>query len=254
MLKRLPACHGKLDFIREEIRKKEAGVRGENRILLKLSELRIPGTCYVFSDVSLILGEWKVQIDCMVVTDRCCIVIESKNISGDLYFDENSDDFFKVNPNGNEISYPNPYYQLMRHIRFMKEFLRDIIPKMKVTGRVIMTAKSCRIHEKPANYPIFKLESMIEKVLHLYNNSSPTQLSDSEFNEIKQKIIRMQSTFSYPPLCEYYKIPIQEILTGVECPHCGALGMKRTGKTWTCIACKKNQEMLINMLSMNFSG
>ncbi|WP_427138907.1 nuclease-related domain-containing protein [Psychrobacillus psychrodurans] len=35
------------------------------------------------------------QIDCVVVTDRCCIVLESKNVSGRLYFNEELDEFYK---------------------------------------------------------------------------------------------------------------------------------------------------------------
>ena len=87
MLKRLPEVHVKSESILEDIRKMEAGVRGEDRILQKLHELRMPGPFKVYSDIRLHLGEWKVQIDCLVLTDRCCIVIESKNMSGDLYFD-----------------------------------------------------------------------------------------------------------------------------------------------------------------------
>ena len=119
LLKRLPDGSGMVDFIREEIRKREAGVRGEDRLAGRLNELRLEGEFRIFSDVCLELDDWKVQIDCLVVTDRCCIVLESKNISGRLYFDEDRDEFYKEE-NGTETPISNPYFQLMRHIRFMK--------------------------------------------------------------------------------------------------------------------------------------
>ena len=240
MLKRLPEVHVKSESILEDIRKMEAGVRGEDRILLKLHELRMSGPYKVYSDIRLHLGEWKVQIDCLVLTDRCCIVIESKNMSGDLYFESDSEEFYKVNQDGEEIPYPNPYYQLLRHIRFMKEFLHQINPEIKVTGSVFMTAKSCRIRKKPAKYPIFKLESIIEKVMQMYHNSPPLQLSESQLVEIEQMIMSKQSTFTYAPLCERYQISPTELRTGVECPGCGVLGMKRVATTWTCLSCKQN--------------
>ncbi|QUG40780.1 NERD domain-containing protein [Psychrobacillus sp. INOP01] len=73
LLKRLPEGSGMVDFIREEIRKQEAGMRGENRLVDRLKELRLCGEFQVFSDVCLELDDWKVQIDCIVVTDRCCM-------------------------------------------------------------------------------------------------------------------------------------------------------------------------------------
>lgn len=147
LLNRLRDGSGLGDFIREEIRKQDAGVRGEDRLVARLNELRLHGEFRVFSDVCLVLEDWKVQIDCLVVTDRCCIILESKNISGNLYFNDELDEFYKEE-NGVESPISNPYFQLMRHIRFMKEFLRKTHPLMKVTGAVIMTAKSHRIMQK----------------------------------------------------------------------------------------------------------
>lgn len=239
LLNRLRDGSGVADFIREEIRKQEAGVRGEDRLVDRLKELRLPGEFRVFSDVCLEMNDWKVQIDCLVVTDRCCIVLESKNISGRLYFNEELDEFYKKE-NGTETPISNPYFQLMRHIRFMKEFLRKTLPQMKVTGAVIMTAKSYRIMQKPTHYPIYKLESMIERVTQMYNSCVGTGFSDGELDLVEKFLQGKRSTFVYTPLCEHYRIPPSEIQLGVECPGCGVLGMRRVHTTWSCSACGKN--------------
>lgn len=239
LLKRLRDGFGMSDFIQEEIRKQEAGVRGEDRLVDRLKELRLHGEYRVFSDVCLELGDWRVQIDCLVVTDRCCFVLESKNISGRLYFNEELDEFYKEE-NGVETPFSNPYFQLMRHIRFMKEFLLKTLPQMKVTGAVIMTAKSFRIMQKPTHYPIYKLESMIERVTQMYNSSSGTSFSDDELVVVEKLIQENRSTFVYSPLCEHYRIPPIEIRLGVECPDCGVLGMRRVHTTWRCMVCRKS--------------
>lgn len=238
LLNRLRDGSGMADFIREEIRKQEAGVRGEDRLVVRLKELRLQGEFRVFSDVCLALDDWKVQIDCLVVTDRCCIILESKNISGNLYFNDELDEFYKEE-NGVESPISNPYFQLMRHIRFMKEFLRKTHPLMKVTGAVIMTAKSHRIMQKPTHYPIYKLESMIERVTQIYNSSGGTSFSGEELELVEKLLQENRSDYEYPPLCEHYRIPPSEIRLGVECPSCSVLGMRRTGKTWTCVNCNK---------------
>lgn len=43
--------------------------------LLRGRELRLSGNFRAFSDVCLELDDWKMQIDCLLVTDRYCIVI-----------------------------------------------------------------------------------------------------------------------------------------------------------------------------------
>lgn len=238
LLKRLSDVQT-VEFIQDEIRKIEAGKRGENRLVQKLGELRFEGIVKIFPNVSLSIGEWKVQIDCLVLTDRCFIVLESKNYSGDLFVNLETEDFYKITEDGEEISLPNPYFQLMKHIRFLKDYFGKVVPNLKVTGAVLMTSKSCRIRRKPAHYPFYKLESTNEKVIQMYNHYNSLHLSTKQLLTIEQMIQTEQTPFTYPPLCEHYHISPKFLIPGVECPYCGVLGMKRTGKTWTCTTCEK---------------
>ncbi|WP_391208006.1 NERD domain-containing protein [Psychrobacillus sp. L4] len=239
LLKRLSDAQT-AEFIQDEIRKMEAGDRGENRLVRKLGELRLAGLVNIFPNVCLSMGEWKVQIDCLVVTDRCFIVLESKNYSDELFVDLETEEFYKITGDGEEISLPNPYFQLMKHIRFIKNYFGTYFQNMKVTGSVIMTAKSCRIRQKPKHYPFCKLESMNEKVIQMYNHSNSLLLSTEQLQTIEHVIQTEQTPFTYPPLCEHYHISPNVLKPGVECPFCGVLGMKRVSTTWTCLACKKN--------------
>ncbi|MBD7943053.1 NERD domain-containing protein [Psychrobacillus sp. Sa2BUA9] len=237
LLKRLLGEHEKYMLVADDIRRSESGDRGEDRLVAKLDELRLSGNLQVFSDVGLVLEDWKVQIDCLIVSDRCCMVIESKNMSGNLYFKE--EEFYKE-VDGIETPFPNPYFQLTRNIRFMKEFLRNVCPTMKVTGAVIITAKSSRIREKPSHYPIFKLESMMEKIYQMHSNGLHEPVSLVKFEEITSHIEKNLSPYIMPPLCEYYRISPRDLVRGVECPKCGTLGMLRHSTTWKCPSCGKN--------------
>ncbi|MFJ8064201.1 nuclease-related domain-containing protein [Psychrobacillus sp. NPDC096426] len=240
LLKRLSDEH-LMEFIVEEVRKKEAGSRGEHRLIQKLGELCLGSPMKVFPNVSLSIGDWKVQIDCLVVTDRCCIVLESKNYSDDLYVNLETEEFYKVNRNGEEITLPNPYFQLMNHIRFLRDYFGKDFSKIKITGAVILTAKSCRVRQKPTHYPFYKLEGMNEKVIQMYNHYQSHQLSSKQLQTIEHRLQTEQTPFTYPPLCEHYQISPTAIISGVECPHCGVLGMKRISTTWKCMVCNKSE-------------
>ena len=74
--------HPHYGLIEENLRLKEAGIRGEERLLQKLSTLE--HKFMILPNVCLELGEEKVQIDCLLFNRNCAIVLESKNISGDL--------------------------------------------------------------------------------------------------------------------------------------------------------------------------
>lgn len=176
----------------------EAGEHGENRHVRKLGEFRLAGLVKIFPNVSLCKGEWKVQIDCLVVKDRCFIVLESKNYSDELFVDLETEEFYKIGRDGKEISLPNPYFQFMRHIRFIKDYFGTDFPNMQVTEAVILTAKSCRIRQKCSHYPFYKLESMNEKVIQMYNHSNSLPLSTEQLQTIEQVIQTEQTPFTYP--------------------------------------------------------
>ncbi len=237
LLKRLAPEHEKFTWIEEDFRRRDSGSRGEERLIKKLEELRLDHGFRVLPNVELRMENWTVQIDCLVLTDRCCIVLESKNISGELYFKENVEDFYKV-VDGEELSYPNPYFQLMKHLRFMKELLKKDFPSLKVTGAVVITSKNSRIREKPSYYPIFKLEAIVEKLYQMYDSSPAEPLSSRPLGKIENLLLKIRAPYKQPPLCEYYRIQPSELIPGVECPNCGVIGMKREGKTWTCPSCQ----------------
>lgn len=65
------------------------------RLLQKLSFLEEEFS--IIPNVCLELGEEKVQIDYLLLSKSYAIVLESKNISGDLYISPDTDEFFRLN-------------------------------------------------------------------------------------------------------------------------------------------------------------
>lgn len=212
----------------------EAGIRGEDRLLQKLTALE--EEFIILPNVCLELGEEKVQIDCLLLNKKCIIVLESKNISGDLYIDPATDEFYRLNPDQSKKFFPNPYYQLTKHIRFMKNWLRILNLYAPVTGAVIFTSKSVTLRNNPFNYPFYKLDSVIERVQRL----APTaiHLTDHQLSSIKKNIC-----FSHQPfirntsLLEHYGINISEIIRGIVCPSCRFHPLSREGYSWSCTHC-----------------
>lgn len=216
---------------------REAGIRGEERLKKKLQELRLPIPYTILYDVQLADGDWKVQIDCLLITDRVCIILEAKNISGHLYFIEDTDQFYRINEKGERKDFSNPHFQVLKHIRFMEYwFLKHNVP-MPVTGAAFLTAKHSSIVSKPPTYRVFKLETAIERINEMITFFSNHLLSPTDVSDLSDTLLRIQQNFILSPLCEVYDIPSSDIETGVICPSCGQLPMD-WNRTWICQFCK----------------
>ncbi|MFC4410310.1 nuclease-related domain-containing protein [Chungangia koreensis] len=236
LLRRLSQDQPKYEQIIEDYRLREVGVLGEERMKKKLAELRLQIPYVLLQDVNLADGEWKTQIDFLLITDRVCLVLEAKNISGELYFDDKTEEFYRFNQEGNKKYFPNPHYQVLKNIRFMENwFLRHNIP-LPVTGAAFMTAKNSRLVTKPPVYRVYKLETLIEKISAMLSHFSSPLLSYDDISHLKNTFSFIQEHFKPPPLCNYYKLHHSEIETGVICPSCGQLPMEWK-MIWLCPFC-----------------
>lgn len=237
LLRRLRQDHPKYEQILEDYRLREAGVLGEERMKRKLVELRLQIPYVLLHDVKLADGEWKTQIDFLLITDRVCLVLEAKNISGDLHLDEKTEEFYRYDKEGNIQYFPNPHYQVLKNIRFMENwFLRHNIP-LPVTGAAFMTAKNSRLITKPSAYRVYKLETIIEKITAMLSHFSTPLLSSSDISHLNETFAFIQEHYEPPPLCTYYKLHPNEIVTGVICPACGQLPMEWK-MIWSCPYCR----------------
>lgn len=241
MLRRLRQDNPKYEMILEDYRLREAGVRGEERLAKKLRELRMQFPYIVLRDVNLADGDWMVQIDCLLITDRVCLVLEAKNISGKLHFDETTDEFYRINENGQMNFFPNPHYQVLKHIRFMEHWFEKHNIPLPVSGAAFMTAKNSSIINKPPSYRVYKLETAIERIVEQIRAFPTPILSSTDLTHIKETILYIQSHYSLPPLCDVYGIPHYEIERGVICPSCGQLPMEWQ-QVWICPFCKSRSK------------
>lgn len=84
LLYRLPEHHPKRPFLQIELYRTAAGKREEKRLEQKLVEFSPDENHRFVRNICLSLGDWKVQMDGLLLTERGAIVIESKNISAQL--------------------------------------------------------------------------------------------------------------------------------------------------------------------------
>lgn len=187
-------------------------------------------------NVSLKMGTWPVQMDGLLLTKRGAVIIESKNISGQLHFDEKTSEFFRINSAGEKTTMEDPRVQLNKNIRFLTQFFKAKKINLPVSGLIVFTAKDCEFASKPHRASICKTYQMIEYLLRILQ-AFPLEAENSKLAKIRKQILTNQAPYKQAPLCTYYFIDPKDLRTGVYCRQCKSLSMGRAHRSWICNKC-----------------
>lgn len=175
-------------------------------------------------------------MDSMLLTERCAIIIESKNINGQLHFDEKTDEFYRINPAEKKTIMEDPRVQLNKHTRFLTHFFKMKKVNLPVSGLIVFTAKDCEFASKPHRASICKTYQMTEylwKILQAF----PHEADNRKLVNIKKMILANQSPYKQAPLCTHYFIDPKDLQPGVYCRSCKSLSMQRDKRSWICSKC-----------------
>lgn len=237
LMERLPAGHAQHEYLKKEFHRYEAGWQGEKRLHAKMVEFHWPEPHEILWDIGLRLSDWKVQIDGLLVTTRCLIIISSKNISGKIHFDAVTTEFYRFNNEGEKKVMDDPMVQLAKHIRFLELWLeKRKIKHPPIVGVVVFTPRHCEFIAKPADKHICKTYQVVEKLYEILEKHDVSADSPKP-GKIRKMIEANIYPYERPPLCEYYRIDPRELKAGVKCVACRKIEMERLYKVWRCKSC-----------------
>ena len=253
-IRRLPENHPSKSFLKKELHNTEAGVRGENRLRKKFVEYYSTDKYEIIWNVNLSLGDWPVQIDGLLLTSRVAVVIESKNISGDLYFDNETGEFYRIDSTGVKTVMDNPAIQVEKHVRFMKAWLNKYSIHLPVEGLLVFTAKQSELKSIPRNVHTCRVHQMIEKlfnIMKVYQNSS---YSENFLKNFRQLIDENQTPYAQKSVSLYYSIEQTEFSKGIYCNECNLPTVERQRQKWYCKQCGlKNENALYEAVREYFA-
>ncbi|ANU23652.1 nuclease-related domain-containing protein [Planococcus donghaensis] len=238
LLYRLPEHHPQRQFLQIELYRSAAGKRGEDRLVRKLVEFSPDENYRFMQNVCLSLGDWKIQIDGLLLTERGAIVIESKNISSQLYFDNLTGEFARTDLEGVRTVMEDPTTQLNKNIRFLTKFFKIHKINLPIKGIVVFTSKQCEFVAKPQNNLVCKTYQLIDYLFNILN-SFPEMTTQPHLSKIEKILQKHQSPYKRIPLCQLYTIAFSELRTGIYCATCKNHQMirkKRCG--WICEVCQ----------------
>lgn len=239
LLRRLPKNHKQRRYLEEYQSRMLAGYNGEKNLDYYLSLIRSDNLLF-FNDLLLKIGQYNFQIDTLIVTKRFLLIIESKNYSGELFFDDTFKQLFRNNNNKKEVL-KNPIPQVkIQAIQLRKWLLNEQLPHLPIETLAFISNPKTIINISP-NSPDARIlcnpNTLLDKIRHLEKYYSKDDCSERDIKKIRKILLKRQTTPSVDIL-KTYQIEKSEIQTGVQCPSCFALPMVRSKRKWVCPTCQ----------------
>ncbi|MEI4768891.1 nuclease-related domain-containing protein [Psychrobacillus sp. FJAT-51614] len=238
LIKRLNRNHPRYLDIKEEIRQKTAGDIGEEAVMRILEQVKLPYRFYVFHNISL-FSESLIQMDVLIITPYYALILEVKNIRGELTFTTNPSQLIRQLENGEINVFDSPVIQLEEYeYQLNLLFQKNNIP-LPIFGAITFAFSTSYIKASPLKTTILT-RKQIKPFLRKMKTGKPL-LTNNELDNLKNYILKAHKEFQPFPLISYISINPDSIIQGVECSYCSLIGMKKVQHNWFCPKCKNYQ-------------
>ncbi|MFC0186839.1 nuclease-related domain-containing protein [Fictibacillus aquaticus] len=245
LLRRLPLMHKRRVEIEEDLSKSLAGYRGELALNYDFKFLK-QDFYYVLEDLRLQNqnGDF-FQIDCLLLSPTYFLILEAKNMSGSIMFNQHTRHMIHNNKNGLERSYSDPLLQVQRQRIQLENWLKHHkCPFVPVETQVVLSNSDTRYDATTNHNFVYK---NVTSRLNLPNRTTEFEAVHTEellsHKAIKQisKILMKRNTPYNPNLMEWYSLKMDDLILGVFCPNtnCPSVSdpMVKVNSGWRCRNC-----------------
>lgn len=227
---------------------KQKGKRGEAKIHDVIMQL--PNEYYVLDDVVLPTNRGTTQIDHIVVSKYGIFAIETKNYRGDIYGDDDRQEWKQIIVT--EVTYSkklwktytyvtknhfyNPVKQAVGHVYRIKENLKEW-PYLKVVPIVVFTGEAVLKNVKSQNHVIYDYE-LLPTIL----SYKTAYLTDEDVKKVAgrlaQKDVRdFVDEKTHVQNVKSVQYDTNKKITSGICPECGGQLIQRNGKFGSFYGC-----------------
>lgn len=178
-----------------------------------------------------------IQLDTLILTPKRAILLEIKNYTGTVFFDETSGKTTIISPDGQSEKFDCVIHQLDRATNGVNRWLQQQQVNLPVEPILIMANQQTEISKMPTY-----VEPIFAKQLPRYIRNfpeTPDVVSRQQIATIANELRRSQVNWRYKSGCEKYKIAPSTLKRGVLCLNCNAIMKRSRGRTWLCNRCKE---------------
>lgn len=241
LLKRYRQRDRVYDEIQDAYGREHAGYQGEKQLDYYLHLANLKNT-FSLAGLRLKWDKYYFQIDRMILTPSVCIIIESKNLKGEITLNE-EDQLIQQTPDYQK-SYENPYNQVKLQEKQLRHILNNLgYSNLPIHPLVVFTNKNAILNlgGKPDMIALHQLTFRIDELL---KNYQPTHTA-IEIKKLANNLIKRHTRKS-ENILNRYKLNPYVLQTGVICPNCERGKMARIHGTWICQRCNLQDRLAHN--------
>ncbi|OAT80620.1 hypothetical protein A6P54_14665 [Bacillus sp. MKU004] len=240
LLRRILPKHPLRHEIEAELRKLEAGYKGELSLNYHLSFLPEKDYLIIF-DLRLSYKTFFFQIDTLILHTNFILIAEVKNIAGEIYIDTDFNQMIRTKQEATEI-FPDPLLQAFKQKERLEDWLiTKNYPAIPIEYRVVLTNSHSHITNTSQNQLVMdklirsdRLVYEIKKLTLKYPNPVVTP---KELTRIANRLMK-SNVPANPDVLAQFQLSTRDIRPGVHCTECQSLSMERVHGTWWCSACR----------------
>ncbi|NLP49772.1 nuclease-related domain-containing protein [Bacillus sp. RO1] len=239
LLRRIDKNHPKRPKIEQDLAKRIAGYKGEESMEYHLSFLD-ERKYYIFHALRLkSASNFCFQMDVLLLTSKYFLIIEIKNIIGQVTFENHFAQFIRT-LNGIEEGFYNPLDQVKKQKLRLDSFIES--QKMKrppIKSLVCFTNPQTIIRSDSrvkASQSVMHAHNLFSKLEELNQQFDSSIFTEKELLKISRKLLK-QHCEEDVNILERYDIKPEVIIKGVACPGCLNFTMNRKSGSWLCEKC-----------------
>lgn len=249
LLKRIDQMNHQYQQVHINYLRAKSGVWGEENIDYYLSNYYHPYPHLIMQDVQLFASSY-FQIDNLFITQYFILVIEVKNIKGNIELTQKPFDMIRTNELGERMSLDSPEEQLDKNMIWLSDWLKNRGWNIPVKGIIVFTNMDSQITVNESKCTVIKgkhLPTWIRKMEH-----TKEYITEEQMNELADEINTNHTKYKHKSILERYQLTKDDIITGVQCPECLEFGMKKHRRHWSCSNNHQSADAHVNTLDDYF--
>lgn len=234
LLRRLPRNHEKRGAVQEGLNRVNAGFGGEERLDRLLKYFDPPYPHLWIRDLGL-PDPSECQIDNVLITPGCIVLMEVKNISGRISIRRNPSAMHRLSPDGETKGFRSPVAQMETVQMKVEKLVRSWGYELPVRSILVIAYPTQIIDEAPPDAVILAADEVEHYLTRM--NIGEQRLTGEAMKELGRLLLAKHREFTPFPLAPKFQIPLTDIERGVFCSRCILQKMTRHKRTWECRTC-----------------
>ncbi|PAV31336.1 hypothetical protein CIL05_01395 [Virgibacillus profundi] len=217
-----------------------AGYRGEQTVDYKLSTYP-QKRFFEYQSLRLKVNHNFFQIDSLLLSSKFILIIEAKNMKGELNYNSDSGHLTQTYKNV-EKGYQSPILQANSQEMQLSYWLQQVISVYGIPiESLVIVSDPSTIIKNNQNDPTFYnkmiyADNLIPKIKEMTIKYTKNVLNKNILYSINDAFLKYNTPLK-PKLLDYYNINENHLIKGIQCENCGSYPMKRMYKTWKCDKC-----------------